>query len=112
VPGRAISSSQSSLNNLGDSLSKLGHREDALAAAQEAVDIYRSLGASRPDAFLPDLAGLLGNLGNLLSAFDRMGDVLVVRREAVASLCAVLPTLADKTCGMDAKHDEPVSGIL
>ncbi len=41
---------------LGIRLSDLGRREEALAATQEAVDIYRQLAAARPDAFLPDLA--------------------------------------------------------
>ena len=31
------------LNNLGNMLSELGRREDALQAAQEALDIYRKL---------------------------------------------------------------------
>ena len=44
------------LNNLGNRLSDLGRREDALAAAQEATDLYRRLAAERPDAFRPDLA--------------------------------------------------------
>ena len=52
-----------SLNNLGHQLSELGRREDALAAAQEAVEIHRRLAAERPDAFLPDLATSLNNLG-------------------------------------------------
>ena len=52
-----------SLNNLGKCLSDLGRREDALAAAQEAADIYRRLAAERPDAFLPDIERSLNNLG-------------------------------------------------
>ena len=44
-------------------LSELGRREDALAATHEAVDIRRRLAAARPDAFLPDLASSLNNLG-------------------------------------------------
>ena len=47
-----------SLNNLGDRLSDLGRREEALAAAQEAVDLYRGLAAARPDAFTVDLSRL------------------------------------------------------
>ena len=56
-----------SLSNLGKFLSELGRREDALAAAREANDIYRRLATDRPDAFLPDLATSLNNLGNGLS---------------------------------------------
>ena len=42
-----------SLTNLGPHLFDLGRREEALAASQEAVDLYRRLAAERPDAFLP-----------------------------------------------------------
>ena len=51
-----------SLNNLAVRLAALGRREDALAAIQEAVAIYRELAAARPDAFRPDLATSLNNL--------------------------------------------------
>ena len=51
-----------SLNNLSVRLADLGRREDALAASQEAVAIYRELAAARPDAFRPDLARSLNNL--------------------------------------------------
>ena len=57
-----------SLNNLGNRLSDLGRREGALAAAQEATDLYRRLAAERPDAFRPDLATSLNNLANRLGA--------------------------------------------
>ena len=56
-----------SLNNLGAMLSALGRQEEALAAAQEAVNIRRRLAAQQPDAFLPDLAASLTNLGNVSS---------------------------------------------
>ena len=42
---------------LSSRLSDLGRREDALAAVEEAVDIYRAFAAVRPDAFRPSLAG-------------------------------------------------------
>ena len=51
-----------SLNNLGMGFSDLGRREEALAAAHEALDIYQRLAQSRPDAFLPDLAMSLGKI--------------------------------------------------
>jgi hypothetical protein len=55
-----------SVGRLGIRLSNLGRREEALAATQEAVDIYRRLAQARPDAFLPDLATSLNNhRGNL-----------------------------------------------
>jgi hypothetical protein len=58
-------------NNLGGRLSDLGRREEALAAAQEAVDIRRRVAAARPDAFLPDLAMSLNYLGTMLSDLGR-----------------------------------------
>jgi tetratricopeptide (TPR) repeat protein len=72
-----------SLNNLGTHLSGLGRREDALAAAREAVDVFCRLAADRPMAFLPDLAGSLNNLGNRLSDLGRREDALAAAREAV-----------------------------
>ncbi len=48
-----------SLSTLGNRLSDLGRREEALTAAQEAADLYRVLARSRPEAFTPDLAGSL-----------------------------------------------------
>ena len=54
-------------------LSDSGRREEALAAAQEAVGIYRATGRPRPDAFLPDLAMSLNNLANRLSDFGPAG---------------------------------------
>ena len=71
-----------SLDNLGNRLSELGRREDALAAAQEATDIYRRFAAVRPDAFLPDLARSLNNLGNRLSKLGRREDALAAAQEA------------------------------
>jgi hypothetical protein len=45
-----------SLNNLSNSLSALGRREDALKAIEEAVgELHRQLAADRPAAFTPDL---------------------------------------------------------
>jgi hypothetical protein len=47
-------------------------REEALAAIQEAVGIYRELAAARPDAFRPDLASSLNNLAADLGALGRL----------------------------------------
>ena len=44
-----------SLNNLSVRLGDLGRREEALAAIQEAVGIYRELAASWPDAYHHEL---------------------------------------------------------
>ncbi|HEV8579755.1 MAG TPA: tetratricopeptide repeat protein [Thermoanaerobaculia bacterium] len=69
--------------HLGNRLSDLGRREDALVATREAVEIYRQLAQLRPDAFRPDLATSLNNLGNRLSDLGRREDALVATREAV-----------------------------
>ncbi|MHC5053931.1 MAG: tetratricopeptide repeat protein [Planctomycetota bacterium] len=70
-------------NNLGSRLSDLGRREEALAATQEAVEHYRSLAETRPDAFLPGLATSLNNLGNSLSDLGRYEEALAATQEAV-----------------------------
>ena len=44
------------LNNLGNRLSELGHPEQALAPAEEAVTIQRWLAEQNLDAHLPDPA--------------------------------------------------------
>lgn len=55
-------------NNLAIMLSELGQREEALEAAQEAMDLYRELTRQRPDTFTPDLARCLDVLGRILQA--------------------------------------------
>ncbi len=73
-----------SVNNLSIRLSDLGHREEALVAGQEAVDVYRELSQSRPDAFQPDLAMSLNNLSNRLSVLGRREEALEAVQDAVA----------------------------
>ena len=72
-----------SLNNLANRLSELGRREAALAAAEEAVGLYRELAAARPDAFRPDLAMSLNNLADSLSELGRREAALAAAEEAV-----------------------------
>ena len=78
----------------------MGRREDALAATEEAVRLYRELAAANP-AFLPDLASALNNLGNHYSDMGRREDALAAAEEAVrlyrelaAANPAFLPDLA------------------
>jgi len=58
------------LNNQSIRLAALGRREEALAAIQQAVALYRELVAARPDAFGPDLASSLNNQSNRLTAHE------------------------------------------
>jgi len=62
---------------------ELGQREEALNANCEVVDRYRSLVASDPNTFLPDLARSLDSLGNVLSELGQREDALKMAREAV-----------------------------
>ncbi|HRE87094.1 MAG TPA: toll/interleukin-1 receptor domain-containing protein [Accumulibacter sp.] len=78
-----LSQLAASAGTLGVRLSALGRREEALAASQEAEDLYRRLAHDRPDAFLPDLAGSLNNIGSWLSALGRYEEALAASQEAV-----------------------------
>ena len=71
-----------SLNNLSLRLADLGRREEALAAIQEAAEVYRELAAARPDAFRPDLATSLNNLSNRLGDLGRREEALAAIQEA------------------------------
>ena len=71
------------LNSLGVRLSRLGRREEALAAIGEAVEIRRALAKDRPGAFLPDLAMSLNSLGTRLSQLGRREQALAATGEAV-----------------------------
>jgi tetratricopeptide (TPR) repeat protein len=75
-----------SLSNLGIRLSNLGRREEALAASQEAVDIYRRLAQTGPDAFLPDLATSLSVMSDVLAALDRHGEAAQAATKALEIL--------------------------
>ncbi|HEY0166075.1 MAG TPA: tetratricopeptide repeat protein [Jatrophihabitans sp.] len=71
------------LNNLGNRLDNLGRYELALAAAEEAVALYRELAAQLPNAHLSGLAGALNNLGGRLSRLGQYELALAAAEEAV-----------------------------
>ncbi len=75
-----------SAHTLGNRLSKLGRREEALAASQEAVDLYRRLAQARPDAFLPDLARSISVTSDVLTAFDRPTEATQAAHQALEIL--------------------------
>jgi nucleoside phosphorylase/tetratricopeptide (TPR) repeat protein len=66
-------------NNLGKRLSEVGKREEALKATQEAVEVYRALAQRQPDAFQPDLAMSLNNLGLMLREVGGLALILITR---------------------------------
>lgn len=70
-------------NNLGNRLSDLGRREEALKATLDAVELYRSLAQRNPERFQPDLGSSLNNLGARLSALGRREEALKAALEAV-----------------------------
>ena len=90
----------------------MGRRQDALAPAEEAVQLYRELAATNP-AFLPDLAAALNNLGNRYSEVGRRQDALAPTEEAVqlyreqaATNPAFLPDLARALSNLGNRYSE------
>ena len=63
--------------------------------AHEARDIRRELAEARPDAFRPDLAMSLNNLGNRYSALGRRAEALEAYREAISTLAPYFDQYAD-----------------
>jgi tetratricopeptide (TPR) repeat protein len=72
-----------SLTNFGNQLGDLGRHEEALAATQDAVDLYRRLAQSFPDTFQPDLAHSLHILGIQLRSVGRREESLTATQETV-----------------------------
>ena len=73
----------SQLVALASHLRDLGRREEALAAIEEAVALYRDLAAARPEAFIPDLATSLNNLSVHFGDLGRREEALAAIEEAV-----------------------------
>ena len=61
-----------------------GHREEALAAAEESAALYRGLAAEKPGTYMNGLAVSLNNLGSLLFEVGRREEALVAAQEAVS----------------------------
>ena len=71
------------LGTLATRLSILGRNDEALAASEECLAIYRQLAADRPTVVLPDLATSLNNTGLILWKLGRREQALAVSEEAV-----------------------------
>jgi tetratricopeptide (TPR) repeat protein len=74
------------LTTLGIRRSGLGRWEQALAATEEAVAVWRRLAAARPEAFVPDLATALSNLGAMLWGLGRREEAVTATEEALGIL--------------------------
>ena len=74
---RASSQRQRSID-----LDGAGQREAALATARESADLYRALAIRNRDAFQPNLASALNDLGIRLSSLGQRTAALDVTREA------------------------------
>ncbi|MGW1998191.1 tetratricopeptide repeat protein [Embleya sp. NPDC001921] len=72
-----------SLSNVGIRLAEVGRRDEALAAEQQAVEIYRRLATANPDAHEPDLARSLSHLGVHLGEVGRRDEAVVPAEQAV-----------------------------
>ena len=84
--GGAPETRAAALNGLAVALAKIGQREPALQAAQEAVDLYRELATERPDVFRPNLAMSLIVLALRTRDSGTAVDALPLAREAVEVL--------------------------
>ncbi|MFI9583842.1 hypothetical protein ACIHCQ_18785 [Streptomyces sp. NPDC052236] len=88
--------------NLGFRMSRAGHREAAVAAAEEAVVIFRRLAAADPAAYEPALATALAHVSERAFEASRMEAsrraaeeaVAIFRRLAAADPAAYEPGLA------------------
>ena len=97
LPDRAMS-----LNNLCAFASQLGQYQEALSAAQQAMEIYRGLAVRDPDLFLEKFAMSLANFSASLSEVGRHDEALtkakhatrIYRRLAVAGGDGHLPHFA------------------
>jgi tetratricopeptide (TPR) repeat protein len=67
-------------------LADAGHREEALVAAGEAVEQFRSLAVGAPEAYRARLALALDNLGGILLLLERAAAARPVVEEAIALL--------------------------
>ena len=69
---------------LGANPGELNQQEATLSSTQKSVEQYRNLAAARPDAFRPDLASRLNDLGTRQNALGQPEAALASTLEAVA----------------------------
>lgn len=71
------------VGTLGNRLAMLGRRDEALAACQQAVEVFRHFATRNPNAYLPLLASSLNNFGSRLSEYGHPEPALAASEEAV-----------------------------
>ncbi|WP_345155055.1 tetratricopeptide repeat protein [Nonomuraea rubra] len=89
-------------------LSSVGRMDEALAAGQEAVGLFRTLAAALPRRFDHGLAESLSDLATVLVALQRVEEAIgclaeaveAARRQAGAELLSHGPLLARLLCGL------------
>jgi hypothetical protein len=96
----AVIYSAALLNNLANRLSALGRREDALTAAEEAVEHYRALAEARPDAFGAEFARCLWVFGDLQGGAGKPDLAVGTLAEAVRHLTPTFIRIPDAVVGM------------
>jgi hypothetical protein len=82
------------LHDLGVRFNEIGRHEDALAAVQEATNLYRELAAAEPDAHLPGLATALNAPATFLSEVGQRRKALARggrRRRRTSVFVGLLP---------------------
>ncbi|MBF6522810.1 tetratricopeptide repeat protein, partial [Nocardia farcinica] len=97
----------SSLNNVAVDLGELGRREEGLAAAEEALKIYRVLAEHHPDAYLPDFASSLNNVAVDLGELGRREEGLAAAEEAL-KIYRVLAERHPAVYGVDVERMQKV----
>jgi hypothetical protein len=81
-------------------LSNAGDRPGALAAAQEAVALYRALAKENPQAFTPDLARTLSSYGDVLFASGRVDESVAAYSECATLLKPFFDAMPDAFGGL------------
>ncbi|MFC9330689.1 hypothetical protein [Kitasatospora sp. NPDC057015] len=89
---------------LASALVGAGRYRENLTALEEAVRLYRPLAEADPQAFEPQLAMVLSNLGTRLGRYGRQQESLAVSREAV--------DIARRTGLLDADAPKSAGGAL
>ena len=70
-----------SLNNLANHLDNNGQQREALQAAHEATNLYRTLAEHNPAAHTPDLAMSLNTYANILERSGNTKEGARIRKE-------------------------------